>query len=124
MSVYRCADDGWYLCAMHDPAGRRGLWYCYAPENAAEHLVRRPPPLTAVALCAGREGDAAYVRFAVGETVTPDMLADLVDCLSRAESALHDAEEHREWQVRALERVPVVHPALAPTPLTKGATSS
>ena len=61
---------GYELLAMHDPSGRRGLWARY--EEAA------------VELCAGREGDDAYVCFEVGEAVTAEKLQQLRDVLGYA----------------------------------------
>jgi hypothetical protein len=50
----RSDEDGWVPIAV--PDGRRGLWMKVTP--------------TTVELCAGREGDDAYVKFEVGEAVS------------------------------------------------------
>lgn len=45
--MMRCNEKGWQLIAMHDPAGRRGVWIRFGEDGPIE-------------FCAGREGDDAY----------------------------------------------------------------
>lgn len=45
----RASEDGWQEVVMRDPSGRRGLWMRVTG--------------TTVELCAGREGDDAYVKL-------------------------------------------------------------
>ena len=59
--------DGWRCVAMHDSAYRRGVWF---REDANSVTIR-----------AGREGDDACVKIAVGDKVTKQMLFDLIACL-------------------------------------------
>ena len=47
--MLRCNEEGWTEILVPDSTGRRGLW------------VRQT--LTTIELCAGREGDDAYVRL-------------------------------------------------------------
>ena len=54
-------------CSMHDPEGRRGIWF------AVEDSVFK--------LFAGREGDDASVELRVGDVVTEQVIDNLVDCL-------------------------------------------
>jgi hypothetical protein len=54
------------------------------------------PGIEAVELCAGREGDDAFVR------VTPEnpIFEDLLDCINRAIGAAVLADEHEEGEDR------------------------
>lgn len=47
--MIRCNEDGWICVAMHDPSGRRGLWYRLTAEG--------------IEICAGREGDDDFVKI-------------------------------------------------------------
>ena len=66
---------------MHDPAGRRGIWYRESPG--------------VVELCAGRDGDDAYVRIAVGDTVSPEDVGAVLDCLAVGAWMLDEQEAGR-----------------------------
>lgn len=57
MSLNRCIDPGWRRIGRIDSAGRRSLWI--------RETWNRDGP-ACIELCAGREGDDAYVR------ITPD----------------------------------------------------
>ena len=88
----RCEDEGYVTCAMHDPAGRRGLW-ARATENAIE-------------LCSGREGDDSYVCLREGDTLTAETMQNLSEVLERAHDAWEagkDYEEKATKQFQALE---------------------
>lgn len=65
-SVLRAHKPGWVLIAMHDPAGRRGLWY-RRTDNAIE-------------ICAGREGDDDFCRVPLDNPAA----GHLEDCLDAA----------------------------------------
>ena len=65
--MLRCREPGWIMLAMHDGAGRRGLWM-----RVGEGKVE---------FCAGREGDDAYVSVYAG----PRLLADFRGVLGYAE---------------------------------------
>lgn len=54
-------------CSMHDPAGRRGIWY----------TVRDG----VFYLCAGREGDDAEVSLKPGQVVTEEKIILLCQSL-------------------------------------------
>lgn len=47
----RYRNTGWLLIAMHDPVGRRGVW---ARVDRTQGIME---------LCAGREGDDAYLKI-------------------------------------------------------------
>ena len=63
----RCFDRGWELIAV--PDGRRGLW------------MRRSSSGFILELCAGREGDDAYVKLDIGEPITIEVVHGIVDVL-------------------------------------------
>lgn len=66
----------WELVAMHDPAGRRGVWYREIPATTADPLTPR-----VVEVCAGRVGEDDYVRLVAGAVLTPADLRRLAGCL-------------------------------------------
>jgi len=72
MSGYRCNEPGWRLAAL--PDGRRGIWY----REVREHDV-----LVAIELCAGREGDDAFVRLDRFETLDSRALGEIAEIFSR-----------------------------------------
>lgn len=78
----RASQPGWQCASMHDPAGRRGIWF------------RRESP-GAVEVCAGREGDDAYVRIAVGDTVSSEQVTAVLGCLAVGAWMLEEQEEGR-----------------------------
>ena len=49
----RAHGTDWALCAMHDPSGRRGVWYRLFSGG--------------IEICAGREGDDAYYRIMLND---------------------------------------------------------
>lgn len=65
----RANEDGWILCSMNDPSGRRGLWFRVSEDS------------TCVEICAGREGDDLYLTLSAGEAITLSDLAKLIDAL-------------------------------------------
>lgn len=82
----RLDEPGWRCAAMHDPSGRRGLWYRdvrMGPEPTHLELLH-PGPRVGVEVCAGREGDDAFVALAVGQTLAAADVAALAECLARA----------------------------------------
>jgi len=76
---------GYRLLAMHDPAGRRGLWY---------RVVKTSPPpgetalVQSVEICSGREGDDGHVVLKLDESLTPKTLYDLLAALEYGEGPL------------------------------------
>lgn len=58
LSVYN--EKGWICIAMHDPAGRRGLWYRLNKDGLLEFR-------------AGREGDDAYVAIPIKKVIQADL---------------------------------------------------
>lgn len=85
MSVHRCLEPGWYLAVRDDPSRRRGIWI---KETRGEggRIVQ-------VELCAGREGDDAYVQIVDGQAPTARDLHDLVDCIECGRAPEIDYEE-------------------------------
>lgn len=71
--MLRCQGPDWILVSMHDPAGRRGIWY--------RETLKAPFEPGSLEVCAGREGDDEYIQLRVGETVTPEILERLRACL-------------------------------------------
>jgi hypothetical protein len=76
---------------MHDPSGRRGLWF---RAKLDEHFRA-----TELEVCGGREGDDAYGRIAAGEVAT---LANVVGfehaigiCATYAELLYSPEDEYR-----------------------------
>ena len=55
----RASKPGWNLVAMHDPAGRRGIW------------MRHNEDKQTVEICAGREGDDMYIKLTSHTFVSP-----------------------------------------------------
>ena len=60
--------DAWRCASMHDPSGRRGVWFTSIPG----------PSIT---VCAGREGDDATVTLKVGDVLTQEQVTGLLSCL-------------------------------------------
>lgn len=97
----RCLRYGWEEVAL--PDGRRGLWRRHGECECGALRVE---------LCAGREGDDAYVCFTLGEVVSHAQLADLDEvalCVGwsfefatsadRSKALFRDA---RRWRVLSL----------------------
>lgn len=87
----RYKQPGWTLAAMNDPALRRGLWYRETrdgplPPNPIRALLR-------VELCAGREGDDAYVCLEVGVPLDARTLAELEGVLCCGAWMVEDHED-------------------------------
>lgn len=78
----RSSEPGYILAAMNDPSGRRGIWYRQAD---------RSDPID---ICGGREGDDAHVTLKIGDVITPRMLFDLEDILSRGAWMVEEQKEH------------------------------
>lgn len=76
-------ETNWTLAAMHDPAGRRGIWY---------RETRREGRLVAIEVCGGREGDDYYARFDAG-VVGVGPLAMLDGVLGTSHWMLGDVED-------------------------------
>ena len=94
----RCTLPGFEPLAMHDPSGRRGLWARTIIEGG-EVLVPKegycinPPVCEAVEIIAGREGDDAYVKLRVGETITQQKMNALLQLISYVAGAYEDGKE-------------------------------
>lgn len=75
----RDQQPGWQVLAKYDKPGRRGLWLRSTTVGADGELA-------SFEVCAGREGDDAYVRFEMPPVGTPEhkQLWELHECLSRA----------------------------------------
>jgi len=86
--VNRTADKTWRLVAMHDPAGRRGLWFKTRYDNRGNFY--------GIELCSGREGDDAYASFLRDQVPTHVGLMALIDVLSRAEMMCECYFEQRD----------------------------
>lgn len=73
--------SGWVRIGRYDPVRRRALWARITAKIVGEHEHE----VLSVELCAGREGDDAYVK------VTPDnpIFRDLEDCIGRSISAVN-----------------------------------
>lgn len=82
---------GWKCIAMHDPAGRRGVWYRTTPRDVRTDQKIQEPVGT-IEMCAGREGDDAYVIIAVGTVMDERKMYDL---LSLLEYGLYAREQSR-----------------------------
>lgn len=65
----------WELVAMHDPAGRRGVWYRESHALPGDPLTPR-----VIEVCAGREGDDEYVRITAGVPLSHADLRRLAGC--------------------------------------------
>lgn len=87
---------------MHDPSGRRGLWARITEGPTGDRGAVK------VELCAGREGDDAYVSFERDATSDGKMLEkilELVGIISCARFALDSAVDEpytvEHWAQRA-----------------------
>lgn len=70
MSLNRASEPGWECISMHDPSGRRGIWFRVSNQNST------------IEICAGREGDDWYSKIEVGKTISIFDICSMVDCLS------------------------------------------
>lgn len=95
---------GFFLLAMHDPAGRRGLWARWPTrERESTSLDFDLYPQT-VEIRAGREGNDARVTLRVGQTLDDRALYDLFQCLSHALGAAVDGITARHYLAAVRER--------------------
>lgn len=78
-------DDGkrWVCCSMHDPSGRRGVWFRVVAGG--------------VEVCAGREGDDWYCKLTVGEVFSERNLRALLDCLEVGDHVLTESVRNEAW---------------------------
>lgn len=101
--MMRCNSAGMSCVSMHDPTGRRGIWYRTetTPTICTRTLVtsegQRPikstyPAVTKVEIVAGREGDDEEVTLCVGDTITLEMLYRLEGCLRIGAWMLEEAQ--------------------------------
>lgn len=74
MSLMRCNEPGWVLCAMNDESHRRGVWMRTTQDPVTKFITK-------LEVCAGREGDDWYVSLEPGE-VTVRQLYNLEECLN------------------------------------------
>lgn len=93
----RAEQPGWNLIAMHDPADRRGVWMRH---NAGEQTTE---------ICAGREGDDDYIKFSIGEKITPQQIVALNSIMQTAMWAIDlaiDAGQviSKRWQLHPFQR--------------------
>ena len=72
--------DGMNCVAMHDPVGRRGLWFKRVSDDA-------------ISVRAGREGDDAEAIITIGDTITREQLASLAECFEVAQYAYDITKE-------------------------------
>ncbi len=88
----RCTDAGMSCVSMHDPKGRRGIWYrteteatscmrTIATSDGQRSVETTYPAVTKIEIVAGREGDDESVTLRVGDTITLEMLYRLEGCL-------------------------------------------
>ena len=75
---------------MHDPQGRRGLW-AHVEANADASPTVPLKPLS-IQMCAGREGDDAFVNIKLGDVVDTAMLQALADVIAVALFARFEPE--------------------------------
>lgn len=94
--MMRCNSAGMSCVSMHDPTGRRGIWYrtetTPTPTPTARGRSRRPLAVTKVEIVAGREGDDEEVTLRVGDTITLEMLHRLEGCLRIGAWMLEEAQ--------------------------------
>jgi len=76
----RCNEPGWI--ELVKPDGRRGVWTRVTDD--------------AVELCAGREGDDAYVKFALGSNVTKENVSDAAAVVACFKYSCELAEDYGE----------------------------
>lgn len=83
MSLEVYNEEGWICVAMHDPDGRRGLWYRLNKNGLLEFR-------------AGREGDDAYVAIFDARASVPAMI-NVFECARYAfemdEEAMNSEEQ-------------------------------
>ncbi len=82
---------------MHDPTGRRGIWYRTETTPTPTSDGQRPikstyPAVTKVEIVAGREGDDEAVTLRVGDTISLEMLHRLEGCLRIGAWMLEEAQ--------------------------------
>lgn len=72
----RAGRPGWLLLAMHDPTGRRGLWY-----RVTKDVTKDGDNVEAIEMCAGREGDDAYFKLRSQQTVDRTLIEEIASVL-------------------------------------------
>lgn len=82
---------GWERIGRYDSCRRRALWVRFEEFAGPHPPFEDPdyilwPPLEAIELCAGREGDDAHVRV----TASNPAFGNLIGCLYRASGAAQD----------------------------------
>lgn len=101
--VMRSKDDGsddsqgWKLCGMNDPVGRRGVWF--RTEDHPENGDDRRYYVNRLEVCSGREGGDSYVDLKVGEVLTEKKLWELYDALDRGRWMCEDG-----WDTMGVQR--------------------
>lgn len=97
--MMRCNSAGMSCVSMHDPTGRRGIWYrtettpTPTPTSDGQRSVTSTyPAVTKVEIVAGREGDDEEVTLRVGDTITLEMLHHLEGCLRIGAWMLEEAQ--------------------------------
>lgn len=70
MTLNRASEPGWKCISMHDPSGRRGVWFRVNSQNST------------IEICAGREGDDWYSKIEVGNIISINDIKNLAECLS------------------------------------------
>ena len=78
--------------SMHDPTGRRGIWYRTETTPMPTPDGSTYPAVTKVEIVAGREGDDEEVTMRVGDTITLEMLHRLEGCLRIGAWMLEEAQ--------------------------------
>lgn len=81
----REAPDDWRCCSMHDPSGRRGIWFkTDGVDLVADDIgcgMLQTETVNQIEICAGREGDDAEVTLRAGQTLTKTDVLALLGCL-------------------------------------------
>lgn len=76
--------EHWIRIGMMDSAGRRSLWFRTLPVGVfGDATTSLESVVTALEMCAGREGDDSYVRVERDDPV----FRDLLDVLTTAQFA-------------------------------------
>lgn len=80
----------WLACTKLDASERRGMWF--RTEPPWDQACSNPEVLKVIEICAGREGDDAYVRLSE-ENTTKEVLWALSECLAYARYAIEIDDE-------------------------------
>jgi hypothetical protein len=87
-NVGRVDKYNWIRIGRYDDARRRSLWLYYPPLPPD---VTDNPPVDAIILRAGREGDDAYVELRPSDFTSPEKWRDFEDAIGRARYAAEEA---------------------------------